>query len=145
LALLVLHLGGSWWQLHGLNAQAGELDRSMASLFDTVFPGQQAAGDPRRKFELRLSEIAGGVAENGQLLPMLAAIAAAQQNVPVARLESVSFKSGSMQLRVGAPDASTLEQFSQALRAGGYDVEVLSGQAQGDGFSGQISVKVRGS
>lgn len=144
LALLVLHMGGSGWQLHGLNSQSGQLDRSMASLFGTVFPGQQPGADPRRQFERRLSEIAGGAAENGQLLTMLAALAAAQQNVPVAKLESLTFKTGSMQLRVGAPDASTLEQFSQALRAGGYGVEILSGQSQGESYSGQIAVKAKG-
>jgi general secretion pathway protein L len=145
LALVLLDAAGSWWQMRGLRAESDQLDRSMANLFSSVFPGQQPAADPRRQFEARLAQIAGGAADKGELLPMLAALAAAQQNTPVAKLESISFRSGSMQLRVGAPDASTLEQFSQSLRAGGYNVEILSAQSQGEAYSGQIAVKVQGS
>jgi type II secretion system protein L len=143
-ALVLLDAAGSWWQTHGLKAESEQLDKSMANLFSSVFPGQQPATDPRRQFERRLAQIAGGATERGELLPMLAALAAAQQNTPVAKLESINFRSGSMNLRVGAPDASTLEQFSQSLRAGGYKVEILSGQSQGDTYSGQIAVKVQG-
>lgn len=144
LALLLLHMAGTWWTLHSLQSESEQLDRSMASLFDSVFPGQEPGVSPRRQFEQRLAQIAGGAADKGELLPMLAALAAAQQNVPVARLDSVNFKSGSMQLRVGAPDASTLQQYSEAMRAGGYLAEVLSGQSQEAGYTGQIAVKVQG-
>lgn len=144
LALVLLDAAGSWWQARGLQAESAQLEKSMANLFSSVFPGQQPAADPRRQFERRLAQIAGGATEKGELLPMLAALAAAQQNTPVAKLESINFRSGSMQLRVGAPDASTLEQFSQSLRAGGYNVEIQSGQSQGESYSGQIAVKVQG-
>jgi type II secretion system protein L len=145
LALVLLHMAGSWWKLRGLNGELAQLDKSMASLSGSVFPGQPPPADPRRQFERRLAQIASGAADKGELLPMLAALAASQQNIPAAKLESINFRSGSMQLRVGAPDASTLEQFSQALRAGGYAVEILSGQSQGEGYTGQITVKVQGS
>jgi type II secretion system protein L len=146
LALALLHMAGSWWQLRGLNDESEQLDKSMASLWSSVFPGQPPAADPRRQFERRLAQIAGGAADKGELLPMLAAIAAALQNTPAAQLESINFRSGSMQLRVAAPNATTLEQFSQSLRGGGYAAEILSGQSQGEGgYAGQIAVKVQGS
>jgi len=77
------------------------------------------------------------------LLPLLAALAAAEQNIPAAKLESFTFKTGSMQLRLNTPDAEALESFSQALRSGGYGVETMSGQPQGDHYAGQLEVKAR--
>jgi general secretion pathway protein L len=145
LALLVLHAVATGWELHRLRAESARLDQPMASLFSSVFPGQQPGPDPRRQFQKRLTEIAGGPGQQGEMLPLLAAIAAAGQNVPIAKLESLTFKPGSMQLRLSAPDAQALELFSQAVRAGGYEVEIISGQIQGDHYSGQLQVKARGS
>ncbi len=143
--LLALHLVASGWKLHYLRAESARVEAKMADLFTRTFPGQQSGPDPHGQFQRRLAEIEGGGSQRGELLSMLAALAAAQQNVPVAKLESVSFKTGSMQLRVGAPNASTLEQYSQALRSGGYLVEILSGQSQGENYSGQLTVKAQGS
>lgn len=144
-ALAVLHLAGSWWDLHRWRAESARVEQQMADLFAKTFPGQQPGSDPHGQFQRRVAEIESGGTQRGALLPMLAVLAAAQQNVPVARLESISFKTGSMQLRVGAPNASTLEQYSQALRSGGYLVEILSGQSQDEGYSGQLTVKAQGS
>jgi general secretion pathway protein L len=145
LALLVLHGAGSGWELHRVHAEAAQLDKSMSELFGRVFPGQRPGSDPHGQFEERLREINGGAVQKGEFLPMMAALAAAQQNVPVARVDSFAYKPGSMQLSLSAPDADALEQYSQALRAGGYGVEILSGKSQGNGYSGQLSVKAGGS
>lgn len=144
LALLFLHAVGTGWELHRLRAESANMNQPIASLFGSVFPGQPPGSDPRRQFERRLAEIAGGPGQQGELLPLLAAVAAAGQNVPIAKLESLTFKPGSMQLRLSAPDAQTLELYSQAVRAGGYEVEIISGQIQGDHYSGQLQVKGRG-
>jgi hypothetical protein len=50
-----------------------------------------------------------------------------------------------VQLKLAAPDAATLEQFSQAVRAAGYGANVASGQHGADGFAGQIDVTETGS
>ena len=76
---------------------------------------------------------------------LLAAVAAARQNVPVARLESLTFKPGSLQLKLTAPDATTLEQFNQALRAGGYRADLKSGSARGEVYEGLVELAGAGS
>ncbi len=144
LALLVLQGAASGWELHRVRAQRAQLDKSMADLYARVFPGQSPGLDPHGRFQQRFREIQGGSVEKAAFLPMMAALAAAQQNVPVARLESFSFKPGAMQLSLSAPNADALEQYSQALRAGGYGVEILSGKSQGDRYSGQLSIKASG-
>jgi type II secretion system protein L len=142
-ALLLVHLTASWLELHRLRGESAKLNQSIAKIYSTVFPGQRPGAEPRRQFEQRLAQIGGAGVQQGELLPLLAALAAAEQNVPIAKLESFSFKTGSMQLRLHTPDAEALELFSQALRAGGYGVEILSGQPQGDHYAGQLEIKAR--
>jgi general secretion pathway protein L len=143
LALFVLHVAASLLELRRLHTESAGLDQSIARLYASVFPGQRPGAEPRRQFERRLAEINGGAIQQGELLPLLAALAAAEQNVPTAKLESFTFKTGSMQLRLSTPDAASLESFSQALRSGGYGVDTVSGQPQGDRYSGQLEVKAR--
>lgn len=145
LALLVVHVAGTWWQLHQLRTEETALDKRKASIFSAAMPGQQPGRDPRRQFEQRLAEIASGGAQKSELLPMLAAIAAAHQNIPASKLESMAFKPGGVELQVSAPDAGALESFSQSLRAGGYSAEIVSGQSQQDHYTGQITMKAKGS
>jgi type II secretion system protein L len=143
LALFVLHVAASLLELHLLHKQTAVVDQSIAGVYAAAFPGQRPGAEPRREFERRLAQISGGAIQQGELLPLLAAVAAAEQNVPVAKLESFSFKTGAMQLRLNTPDAQALESFSQALRNGGYGVEIVSGQPQGERYSGQLEVKAR--
>jgi general secretion pathway protein L len=143
--LLVLHVAGSAWQLRQLRRTSIELDGAITQLYESIFPGQRAGPDPRRALEKRLAAVAGGGGAQGEFMNLLAAVAAAKQNVPVAHLESLTFKPGGLQLKVTAPDASTLDQFNQALRAGGYKAELKSGTARGAGYEGQVELSGTGS
>lgn len=140
LALLLLHGLGSWWQLRQLRRTSLDLDQQITQLYGSIFPGQQPGSAPRRALEKRLAALAGG-GPRGDLLPLLAAVSAARQNVPGAELLSLSFKPGVLQLKLAAPDASTLQQFTQALRAGGYAAEVTGGTPRGAKYEGQIELK----
>lgn len=144
LALLVVHAAASWWQLRQLRAASRGMDASIARMYESIFPGQAPGSAPRRALEKRLAEIAGGAGNQGELLALLAAVAGAKQGVPVAELQSLSFKPGSLQLRMAAPDAAALEQFSQALRSGGYRAEVTGGNHQGERYEGQVQVAPAG-
>ena len=136
LALVVLHGAGSWWQLHRPDAEVGTTG--------------QVHGQP---VQFGLSRAATGC---GSAPPVRTAPGADRRRLRPKResccrcwrpwrprSRTCRWRSwsrspsspGSMQLRVGAPDANTLEQFSQALRAGGYGVEILSGQSQGEAYS----------
>ncbi|HUG73084.1 MAG TPA: type II secretion system protein GspL [Steroidobacteraceae bacterium] len=143
--LLILHAAGTFWELRQLRQAAAELDESIARVYGTIFPGQQPGPAPRLALEARLQQVAGADSPRGELMPLLAALAAARANVPVAALDSLSYKPGSLQLKLSAPDATTLEQFSQALRAGGYGAQVASGNAREGVFEGQIDVTAAGS
>lgn len=141
LFLLLLHGAGAMWELRQLRKASAQLDESIARVYGTIFPGQKPGPSVRRSLEARLKAITSGGSPAGELMPLLAAVAAARQNVPVARLDGLNFKPGGLQLDITAPDAATLEQFSQALRAGGYVAEVSRGNQSEGGFKGQIDMK----
>lgn len=144
LALGLVHVAGTLWELRQLRATSASLDQEVAQVYASIFPGQSPGATPRRTIETRMRAVAGGGNAAGELMPLLAALAAARQNVPVASLDSLSFKPGTLQLKLSAPDAATLEQFSQALRAGGYTAQVTSGRQLDGGFEGQIDMSVAG-
>lgn len=143
--LLVVHVAGSLWQLRQLRKTSAGLDESITQLYGSIFPGQPIGREPRRALERRLAAVAGGGGAQGEFMTLLAAVAAAKQNVPVAQLESLVFRTGSLQLKLTAPDASTLEQFNQALRAGGYKADLKSGTARGAAYEGLVELSGSGS
>lgn len=143
--LLALNAAGSFWQLYQAKKTSAALDAEIERVYGTIFPGQRPGPAPRRALETRMRAAGTAGSPAGEMMPLLAAVAAARQNVPVATLQSLTFKPGGMQLRLNAPDANALEQFSQALRAGGYAAQVSTGRPHDGGFEGQIEVTVTGS
>lgn len=142
-ALFLLHALGSFWQLHQVNAASEKTHKDMVQLYNAVYPGQSPGAQPRRAMQKRLEALSGG-GQQGELMPLLAAVAAAKQNVAVASLQSATFEKGALKLRVSAPDAATIEQFGQALRAGGYTAKVTSSSMRDDKYEGQLEVKGAG-
>lgn len=142
--LLLLHAAGTLWQVRQEHRAAAELDESINRAYAAIFPGQRPGPQPRRALEARLQAVAGGANPRHELMPLLSAVAAARQNVPVAKLDSLNYRPGTLQLKLSAPDAATLEAFSQALRAGGYGAQVSSGGPSEGGFEGQIDMTAAG-
>lgn len=143
--LLLLHAAGSLWELRQVRAESSTLDAEIERVYGSIFPGQSPGPAPRRALETRMRAVADGGRPEGELMPLLAALSAARQNVPVATLDAIEYKPGGLQLKLSGPDAATLEQFSQALRAGGYGAQVSSGRQHEGGFEGQIDMTVSGS
>jgi general secretion pathway protein L len=140
-ALLLLHGAASFWERHQLRKASAQLDQSIAQLYGSVFPGQPPGAEPRHSMEQRLAGLAGDANQQGELMHLLAAVAAAKQNVPIAQLQSFTFKPGALQMKLSAPDATTLDQFSQALRASGYAAAVTAGSVRDGVYEGQVELK----
>jgi general secretion pathway protein L len=143
--LLLLQAAASLWELRQSRRESARLDAEITRVYASIFPGQKPGRTPRRTLEDRMRAVAGTGSPKGELMPLLAAAAAAHDNVPVARLDSMTFKPGSLQLMLSAPDGATLEQFSQALRAGGYEAKVTNGSQTDSGFRGQVDLTAAGS
>ena len=143
-ALLALQVGSSWWEARQLRQASNEMDQTIRRTYEAIFPGQNPGADPLRTLERRLKEVAGGSSQRGDLLYMLAAVAAARENVPVTTLQSLTYRTGALTIKLSGPDASALEEFSQALRAGDYQASLTTGSQQEDSFEGQIEMELQG-
>jgi general secretion pathway protein L len=139
--LLVLHLGAQGWRLHQLNTAEAALDEQLATLAGNVPPG---SGSLRTRVEQALlAEQASD--EHAGLLPAMQAVADALRMVPGARVQSLDFRDGTLQMKLRASDAQSLELINQALRQAGWQSQLVSGAAAGNAYEGNLRVARRAS
>jgi general secretion pathway protein L len=142
-ALLCLHIGARYFELSSLRKSEAALDTSIQQVFRTAMPGEQNATNARRRVEKRLAEIRGG-GGGGALLPALSAVASARAAAPSAKIEGITFRDGTLNLRINAPDAASLDAIGQRLRGASWKADILSGSASGDRYSGQLQIRKAG-
>jgi hypothetical protein len=126
-SLLVLHLGARWLELSRLRKTEAALDASIA----------------RRRVEQRLNEIRAGGA-SGTLLPALSAVANARSAAPSATIEGFTFRDGTLDLRIVAPDAASLDAIGQQLRAATWEADIMGGSASGESYRGRLQIRKAG-
>ena len=119
------------------------LDAGIQDAFRAAMPGQQNATNARRRVEQRLAEIRGG-GGGGTLLPALSAIANARSAAPTATIEGITFRDGTLDLRINAPDAASLDAIGQQLRAASWQADIMGGSANGDSYRGRLQVRKAG-
>jgi general secretion pathway protein L len=141
--LLCLHVGARYFELTRLHKSEAALDASIQDAFRAAMPGQQSAADARRRVAARLAEI-NGSGGGGTLLPALSAIANARTAAPSANIEGITFRDGTLDLRITAPDAASLDAIGQQLRAARWQADILGGSANGDSYRGRLQVKKAG-
>jgi general secretion pathway protein L len=142
-ALLCLHVGSRWYELHRLNKNEADLEASIQDAFRTAMPGQQNAVDARRRVERRLAEL-HGAGGSGSLLPALSALALARNSVPNATFEGLTFRNGEMDLRISAPNAAALDAISQQLRSANWQADIGGGNSNGDSYRGHLKIRKAG-
>ncbi len=135
--LIVLHVAGKAVQLHFLKTREQQVDASIRDTVRTALPGDPTVLDARRRMEARLAAARGA---GSGLLPALQALAQARTQSPGTNLQSVAFKNGSVELKLQAPDATSLDHLSQALRAEGWQADLLGGTNTSGGYEGRIQV-----
>lgn len=140
-ALLIAHLGVQGWRLQRLHASEQQLD---AALLATAGPMPPGSGSLRARIEQALLAAQSGETQSG-LLPAMQALAQAIGKSPGARLQSLDFRDGALQLKVRAADAQGLEQINQSLRAAGWNAELVSGAAAGESYEGSLRLHGRAS
>ncbi|HEY7996003.1 MAG TPA: hypothetical protein VIE14_04015, partial [Steroidobacteraceae bacterium] len=79
------------------------------------------------------------------LLAALQALAQARDATPGAALESLNFHNGAVEMKLSAPDASSLDHLSQALRNNGWQADLLGGNNTAKGYEGRLQVRANGS
>jgi general secretion pathway protein L len=142
-SLLVVHLGVRFFELSRLHKSEATLDASIQDAFRSAMPGQQNATNARRRVAQRLAEVQAA-GSGGALLPALSAIASARSSVPNAKIEGLTFRDGTIDLRIDAPDAASLDSIGQQLRASQWQADIMGGSASGDSYRGRLQIKKAG-
>lgn len=143
-ALFCVHVGARYFELTQLRKAEAALDAGIEDAFRRAMPGQMNATNARRRVEARLAEIRGG-GGSGSLLPALAAVADARSAAPDAVVEGLTFRDGKLDLRIRAPDASSVDAIGQQLRAANWQAKNAGGSNSGDSYSGRLQVSKAGS
>jgi general secretion pathway protein L len=141
-ALVLLHIGARWFELNRLAKNEAALESSIEDAFRAAMPGQQNATNARRRIEQRLAEVRSG--GGGTLLPALSALATARSAAPAANIEGITYRDGTIQLRISAPDAASLDAIGRQLRSAQWQADILGGSANGDAYRGSMQIKKGG-
>ena len=142
-SLLCLHLGARYFELSSLAKNEAALDTSIQDAFRVVMPGEKNATNARRRVEKRLAEIQSG-GGGGALLPALSAVAQARSAAPTAKIEAMTFRDGTLNLRISATDAASLDAIGKQLRSSNWKADILGASASGDSYRGQLQIRKAG-
>ena len=140
--LVGLHIVGKATELTLLKRTEHKLDVSLREAFQTAMPGQANTPDARKLMERKLAAVRAG-GSNG-LLPALEALVQARNAAPGAVVQALSYRNGAIDLKVAAPDASSLDRIGQALRNTGWQADLTSGNNVNTGYEGRIQIRSNG-
>ena len=141
-SLIGLHVVGKAAELQLLKRHERQLDASIRDTFRSSMQTEASAADARRLMEKRL---AGARGAGGGLLPALQALVQARDAAPGTSVQSLNFHSGDLEMKLSAPDASSLDRLSQSLRSNGWQADLTGGTNSGSAYEGRIQMHSRGS
>ena len=143
-SLIALHVAGKATELALLKRNEHKLDVSMREAFQTALPGEASTPDARKLMEQRLTAARVNNGSNG-LLPALEAVVQARSAAPGATVQALSYRNGGVDLKISAPDASSLDRIGQALRNNGWQADLTSGTNVANGYEGRLQIHSSGS
>ena len=137
-----LHVVGKAAELAALKRSERTLDSSINAAFRMAMPGEQSTLDARHRMEQRLASIQSGGNSTGGFLPTLQAVVQARNVAPGTTVQAMSFRQGTVDMKLTAQDAASLDHMSQSLRSNGWQAELTSGNATSSGrYEGRILIK----
>jgi general secretion pathway protein L len=139
-SLVGLHVAGKAAELTALKRNERALDTQIGEAFRQAMPGETSTLDARRRMEQRLASAQSGGGTGG-FLPALQAVVQARSAAPGTTLQALSFRQGTVDMKLSAKDASSLDRMSQSLRANGWQAELTSGNATSNGYEGRIQLR----
>jgi general secretion pathway protein L len=140
-SLIALHLVGKAAELQVLKRHERQVDASIRDTFRSSMHTEASASEARRMMERRIS----GARDAGEgLLAALQALAQARDAAPGTSVQSLNFHGGSLEMRLSAPDASSLDRLNQSLRSSGWHADLTSGSNSGSAYEGRIQMRSGG-
>ena len=140
--LIGLHVAGKAAELQLLKRHERQVDASIRDTFRSSMHTEASASEARRVMERR---IAGGRGAGEGLLPALQALVQARNTAPGTNVQSLNFHGGALEMKLSAPDATSLDRLSQTLRSNGWQADLTGGTNTGSSYEGRIQMRSRGS
>ena len=139
---VALHLGFQGWQLVHLKSEDARLDAEIAAVYQIAMPG---APNPdvlqaRRQMEARLAILRGGTPSGGMLATM-STLAEAVVQAPGTKVEAISYRDRTTDLRVLAPSVDALDRIRQFAIERGMTAVIQSANPRDDKYEGRLQLK----
>ena len=142
-SLIALHVAGKATELTLLKRNEHKLDVSIRETFQTAMPGEPSTPDARKVMERRLAAV--GAASSNGLMTTLEALVQARNAAPGSTVQAMTYGHGAVDLKIAAPDASSLDRIGQALRDNGWQADLTSGNNVANGYEGRLQIHSSGS
>ena len=136
--LIALHIVGKTVELALLKHTEHKLDVDTREVLQTAMPGMANTPNARKTMEAKLAAVRA--ATTSGLLPALEALVQAHNTVQGSVVQALSFRNGSFDLKVAAPDAASLDRMGQNLRSNGWQADLTSGQSVASGYEGRLLI-----
>jgi general secretion pathway protein L len=136
--LIALHIVGKTAELTLLKRTEHKLDVETREVLQTAMPGLANTPNARKTMEAKLAAVRA--ATTAGLLPALEALVQARNSVQGSTVQALSFRNGSFDLKVSAPDAASLDRMGQNLRSNGWQADLTSGQSVASGYEGRLLI-----
>ena len=133
-------VAGKAAELTALKRNEKTVDASIGDAYRIAMPGEPKPLDPRRQMEQRLAAAQNGGGQGG-FLPALQALIDARQVAPGTTLKALSFRQGTVDMKLSAKDATSLDHMSQSLKSHGWQAELTSGNNVASGYEGRIQIR----
>ncbi len=141
-ALALLALGVQLLETSRLGREAARLDSTIDQAFHYVFPDAGPVADARTELSARLQQLgqqgAGGPREFLDVLRVVGQTVKAENQ---ARIEGLSYRPGTLELRLRAPNVEALDRIQQGVtQSGGVRAQIQSANSVGDQVVGRLQI-----
>jgi len=141
--LLGTHVAAESLALHRANAQNTELRGRIEQIFSQAMPGEKPV-DPRQQMQTRLLQIRGGSSGPQHFLKTLHSLAVASSSQPGVHVDAMSFRDGTLDLKLTAPGVGDLAQLAQHISKDGMTAELQSSNPVARGIEGRMQIREPG-
>ena len=128
-----------------LKRQEAELKQQFEAEYRQISPGAASVSDPARLVDSLKARV-GNSGAAPVFLQTLEHLSRALQQNKEARIEAISYRAGVVDVRLSAPNVSTLDNIQRVVGENGqFEAAIQSTDQDGDRVSSRIQIRVRGS
>ena len=145
----VTFAGAKMLEIWNLNRQAAGLDQTIEQALRYTFPEVREVRDARALFDSKLRSL-GNVNSSTDGTGFLAALtqiadAISAQKDAALSVESISYRTGVMELKITAPNVDSLDKIRKSIISdSGLQAEIQSANPEGTGVRGRLLIKQAG-